>query len=196
MIKTNISNQYPHHLIKYKSSNSDIFIADYTNQTRNEVLKRSVVVFNQSPPTDVNYFTIKNPSAENIGYIDFDNSSFTFANNQPRSQCECVVFPDESCETSWILFCELKYCSNSIHNNNDLTKAIKQLYRTRYYYFQKNIIVKTNTSYLIASLPLQTQPFLNFSFAPNFLIKLKKKRNIILRFENRVEILNNINISV
>lgn len=196
MIKTNISNQYPHHLTKYKNSNSDIFIADYTNQTRNEVLKRSVEFFNQNPPTDVNYFTIKNPTAENIGYIDFDNSSFTFANNQSRSQCECVVFPENSSEVSWILFCELKYCSNSIHNNNDLTKAIKQLYRTRYYYFQENIFVKTNISYLIASLPLQPEPFLNFSLTQNFLIKLKRKRNIILRLKNSVEILNNTNISV
>lgn len=196
MIKANISIQYPHHLIKYKNSISDIFIADYTNKTKNETIKRSVEVFNQNPPTDINYFTIKNPSAENIGCIDFDNSSFTFTNNQPRSQCECVVFPEYSSETSWILFCELKYCSNSIHNNNDLTKAIKQLYRTRYYYFQENIISKTNTSYLIASLPLQTPPFLNFSLTQNFLIKLKMKRNIILRLKNGVEIIDSTKISV
>ena len=196
MIKTNITNQYPNHFNKYKSSNSDIFLADYTNQTKNLDIKRGVETYIGNPPTDINYFTVKNPSLIQVGYIDFENSSFVYGNNQSRSQCECVLFPDNSTNKSWILFVELKYCSNPTNNATDLQKAIKQLYRTRYYYYQKGIINITNTSYMLASLPLQTPPFLGFALNSSDLTKLKQKRNIILKFNNKVEIMSNELISV
>ena len=47
-----------------------------------------------------------------------------------------------------------------------------------------------NTAYLIASLPIQSEPFTNFSLTPNYLLNLKRKRNIVLRLKNSVEIKN------
>lgn len=196
MIKTNISNCFPHQYLKYKFSDKDLFITDYTNQTKNLRIRRGVELFEEVPPTDINYFTVKNPNKFNVGYIDFDNSSFTFGNNTPRSQCECVLFPNVSTNESWLLFCELKYSSHSIYNEINLKKALKQLYRTRYYYFQKNIFEFSNTSYLIASLPLQTPPFINFSIPQPILTKVKKKRNIILKLTNSLTIKNNNTILV
>ncbi len=190
MIKTNISSIYPNHISRYRSSNSTIYIADYTEQTKNSVIKRGVEIFNTNPPKDINYFSLINNSKLDVGYIDFDNTSFVCSNGKSRSQCECVVFPDVSVEDSWILFSELKYSPNPAFNNFNLNKAIKQLYKTRYYYIQNNIITKKHTSYLIASLPLQTEPFLNFSLSPAFLIKLKRKRNIVLKRTNKVEIID------
>jgi hypothetical protein len=194
MIRTNISAIYPNHINKYRSSNTTIYIADYTEQTKALRKKRGVEIFNTNPPTDINFFTLANNPSLEIGYIDFDNSSFVCSNGKPRSQCECVVFPHASVLNSWVLFSELKYSPNPKSNSYNLNKAIKQLYKTRYYYVQNNIISKKNTSYLIASLPLQTEPFLNFSLTPAFLIKLKSKKNIVLKRTNNVEIINGIHI--
>ena len=72
-----------------------------------------------------------------------------------------------------------------------MRKAIRQVLKTRYYYFQDGIITMQNTAYLIASLPIQSEPFSNFSLTPNYLLKLKKTRNVILRLKNSVEIQNN-----
>lgn len=195
MIKTNINTIYPHQIRKYRYSNTDIYIADYTNQTKNQTVKRGVEIFNTNPPNDIAFFSLTNNPNLGIGYIDFDNTSFVCSNGKTRSQCECVVFPDVSEDNSWILFSELKYSRNPILNPISLNKAIKQLYKTRYYYIQNNIITKKNTSYLIASLPLQNEPFLNFIITPAFLIKLKIKRNIILKRTNNVEIIDSIHIN-
>ncbi len=196
MIKTNIASIYPNHINKYRTSNTAIYIADYTEQTKSLIPRRGVEVFNENPPTDIEFFTLINDSSVEIGYIDFDNFSFLHSNGNPRTQCECVIFPNVSIDSSWILFCELKYSSKISNNPKNLKKAISQLFKTRYYYFQENIFVKTNTSYLIASLPLQPEPFLNFSLTPSYLISLKSKRNIILRLKNSVEVSNTTNISV
>lgn len=196
MIKTNINTIYPNQINKYRSSNTAIFIADYTEQTKNQSIKRGVEIFDTNSPNDITYFSLLNNPSLDIGYIDFDNSSFIYSNGNPRSQCECVVFPNVSENNSWILFSELKYSSTISYNEINLKKAIKQLFKTRYYYLQSNVISNTNTSYLVASLPLQTEPFLNFSLTPRYLIELKRKRNIVLRLKNSAEIINNKLISV
>ena len=191
MIKTNIFIHYPHQYLKYKTSDKDLYVADYTNQTNHA---RGIEIFEENPPSDIEYLKIKNLLNIEIGYIDFDNSSFTFGNNIARSQCECVMIPNVSTETSWILFCELKYSRNNINNQNNIKKAIKQLYRTRYYYYQKSVFENTNTSYLVVSLPKQRPPFLGFSLPPNFLTKLKSKRNTVLKFDNKIEIKNKLHL--
>jgi hypothetical protein len=54
----------------------------------------------------------------------------------------------------------------------------------------------TNTCYLIASLPQQSEPFANFSVTPACLAKLKQTRNIVLRMGNSVKVINNKFINV
>ena len=196
MIKAKISSSFPNHILKYRFSSDNIFIADYTEQTKLDLVKRGIEVFTSTAPTDINSFSIINTTSLEIGFIDFDNSSFVCANGNAKSQCECVLFPSVSNVHSWILFCELKYSSNPIKNQRNLVKAIKQLYKTRYYYYQNNVIKQSNISYLIGSLPLQSEPFTNFYITPNFLVDLKRKRNIVLRFKNNVEIRDDIQILV
>ena len=83
----------------------------------------------------------------------------------------------------------MKYSTKKNRNFKNLNKALKQLFKTRYYYIQNNIITKTNTSYLIGSLPQQSEPFSNFIIPPGKLAYLKRKKNIVLRLQNSVEIL-------
>ena len=190
MIKQRIQHKYVHQYNVINNFNDNIHIADYTEQTKGQAIKRSVEFFSPNPPIDINYFTITNSPLLEIDSIEFDNNSFVHSNGNAKSQCEAVVFPTVSTNDSWVLFCELKYSSLPRNNNRNLRKAIKQVLKTRYYYFQYGIITMQNTAYLIASLPIQSEPFTNFSLTPNYLLNLKRKRNIVLRLKNSVEIKN------
>lgn len=190
MIKSRIHVSYIHQYNTIQNFANDIFVADYTEQTKFLPIKKSVEFFSANPPIDIDYFSIKNAPKMIVGGIKFNNSSFVYCNGKAKSQCEAVFFPSLSTLHSWILFCELKYSSKPLNNTNNLKKAIKQLFKTHYYYTQDAIITKTNPCYLIASLPMQSEPFANFSISPSFLIKLKSTRNIVLRMKNIVEIKN------
>ncbi|MHA3789961.1 hypothetical protein ACX0HA_17270 [Flavobacterium hauense] len=198
MIKNAISIHFNHHLNGVKNFTDDIHVADYTEITKDQPVRRSVEFFSPIKPVDIETFFIKNPSALSVDGFEFNNQSFVCGNGNSRSQCEGVIFPTATTVDSWILFCELKYSLKPARNANNLRKAIKQLYKTRYYYFQKNIISLTNTAYLIGSIPPQSEPFSNFAISQADLTKLKRMRNIILRLKNSVEIVNDktINVSI
>lgn len=191
MIKERIKNRFVHQYNVVQNFSDNTHIADYTEQTKGDAIKRSVEFFSPNPPVDINYFSIINTPLLSIDGIEFDNNSFTYSNGNAKSQCEAVVFPTVSAHNSWVLFCELKYSSLPRNNRRNLRKAIKQVFKTRYYYFQEGIITIDNTAYLIASLPIQTEPFTNFSLTPRYLLDLKSKRNIVLRLKNLVEIKDN-----
>lgn len=192
MIKTNIAIKYPAHHSQCLITNETLYVADYTHQTKNTLVKIGTKLFPKTPPTDINYFSIINTPNLDVGGIAFDENSFKYANGDSRSQCECVVFPDVSLEDSWIIFVELKYGSNIDFNESHLNKARKQLFKTRTYYSLEAIFdKKKSTSYLIASLPLQSEPFPNIALTPAYLQNLKNKHNVIFRVKNLVEIEDN-----
>lgn len=190
MIKGNIESAYTNQYSLINKFVDSIYVTDYTEQTKVLTVKRSVEFFSPTPPLDITYFSILNTLKLPVDGIKFDNSSFVCGNGLPKSQCEAVFFPSVSSSDSWILFCELKYSSKPAKNTNNLKKAISQLYKTHYYYIQASVITLTNSCYLVASLPLQSEPFANFSVPPALLTKLKRTRNIILRLKNSVEIID------
>ncbi len=185
MIKENIKQFFPLQFAIIQSYSQDIYVADYTNQTNNQ---RGVEIFSITSPNDIACFSVKNPKQENIHSIIFDNTSFVRSNGNARSQCECVIFPEKATQTSWILFCELKYSSKERNNEYNIERAIKQVLKTWCYYKQQGVITKTNTSYLVVSLPKQREPFPNFTLTQGCLKKQKKKRNIVLKLTNSVKI--------
>jgi hypothetical protein len=186
MIKTNIAREYPAHFAACNYSDKTLYIADYSNQTGSA---REVEVFEATPPTDIDCFSLKNEVALQNGFIIFNKDSFT-ADCGSLSQCECVVFPEKSTENSWVLFAELKYTDVSDNksprkrNNKNIRKAIEQLCKTRSYYYDKNIFTKTNPCYLLASLPMQLEPFAQSLISQTDLLRLKRELNVILRLQN------------
>lgn len=196
MIKAKISQEYPSHIAKCKYSDQTLYIADYTQQTRICSIKRGVEIFENIPPTDIHYFELENKVHLSNGYISFDNTSFTSSNGSALSQCECVIFPKISTANTWILFVELKYSYKPKNNNDNLKRAINQLYKTRIYYLHKGIFSKTNTCYLLASLPMQVEPFAQTIISQMDLIRLKRKHNVVLRLQNHAEIQNDKLIKV
>lgn len=196
MFKNNLRLKFLHQYNKIQNFTNNIYVADYTEKTKNLPVKRSVEFFSPKPPTDNEYFTINNPSSLSIDGIEFDNNSFVYSAGNPKSQCEAVFFPSTSSSTSWVLLCELKYSPRPRYNEVNLRKAIKQLIKTRYNYKQTNVFTSTNTLYLIASLPQQREPFANFSLTARELLDLKRKRNIIMRFKNSVDVVDSDTIVV
>jgi hypothetical protein len=125
MIKSNITREYPAHIAICSYSDKSLYLADYTEQTKN---KWGVEIFQNTPPEDIDCFTLRNDVSLLNGFIKFDNTSFTRPDGNTLSQCECVVFPKTSDVNSWIFFAELKYSDKAYNNDNNLRKAIKQLY--------------------------------------------------------------------
>jgi hypothetical protein len=195
MIRKNISTLFSHHVLVDFSDN--IYVADYTEITKTLPIKRSVEIFSPNPPNDNQYLEIENSDSMEITNVVFDNSSFVYSNNNPKSQCETCSFPKTSKIGNWILFTELKYSSKPLNNKNNLKKAIKQLFKTRFHYIQGGVFNQSEIlSYLVASLPLQSEPFTNFSLTQSYLQNLKEKHNVILRLTNKVEIIDKNTILV
>lgn len=196
MIRTNINKNFPHHLGKCTVSSNTLYVADYTEQTKNQPVKRGTELFDKNPPADISYFTVSNPNSLEVDGIPFDNSSFVKPDGHIASQCECVIYPHSSNVNSWICFIELKYSDKIDNNLKNLNKARLQLFRTRYHYLAKRVFDKTNTCYLLASLPLQSPPFANMILSPAYLLQMKRKHNLVIRFQNSVEIVDDTQITV
>lgn len=193
MIRTNIQNLFSHHLGNSITTCNSIYVADYTQQTQS---KNGVMLFDGTIPLNIDYFTVNNPKSIEIDSIRFDNQSFFKPNGDIASQCECVTYPNSSNDESWILFLELKYSSKKENNENNLNKARKQLFKTQYHYRSQGIFDKNNTCYLFASLPMQCPPFTNMSLTQPYLSAMKRKHNVVIRFLNSVEIIDDKTIKV
>lgn len=197
MIRTNIKEKFPDQLPKCITTDSALYIADYTEQTKDKEQKRGIELIKDSPPRDIDYFfTVNNPCKLEMNGIPFDNNSFTTPNGSIASQCECVIFPNSSDDKSWILFLELKYSNKCKNNRKNLNKARKQLFKTQYYYKSKGVFNKNNICYLLASLPMQQPPFANYSLSQTYLLAMKRKHNMVIRFQNLVKIIDDKHIEV
>lgn len=196
MIRTNINTNFPHHLSRCLITNNTIYVADYTEKTKYDRIKRGTELFDNTYPVDIDYFTVNNVHNLEINAIPFDNRSFVRSGGGVASQCECVIYPHTSDVSSWICFIELKYSNQPKNNIKNINKARLQLFRTQYYYRSKGIFGNSNPCYLIASLPIQSPPFANISLTPGYLLDMKRKHNIIIRYRNSVEIINNTELRV
>lgn len=183
MIKKAIQIKYPNHNIILR--NKSLFIVDRTNESHN----LNGVYLNEILSPDS--FYLSNSDKLELGTIIYDNTSFTQANGQSISQCECAVFPYISNNYSWILFIELKYCKP--HNKEkraNLPKAKDQLLATHSYYKSKGIIPIHGISYLIAGFPkVSNVPFANNVLTPSFIAQLRRN-NIIIKIANDCSVIN------
>ncbi len=195
MVTEKIREFFSHHLRKLKIIDKSLYIADYTEHTKNCSNKKSIELFDYQP-NDIPYFMIENSCNLKINCIPFDNNSFTRPNGSSLSQCECVIYPNQNNDNSWILFLELKYTSNCRNNRKNLNKARLQLFKTQYYYKSKGIFNNKNTCYLIASLPMQQPPFANISLPQWYLSNMKSKHNVVIRFLNFVKVIDNKELQV
>ena len=195
MIQERIKAHYPHHLTVEKrlTTEKSIYVADHSLATQGD---RNVELVDDPSQVSIEHFTLNNPPGMTITGLPFSQKSFRRADGQFASQCECVIYPKEGDEESWICFVELKYSAKPANNRSNLMKARRQLLRTQACYRYKQVINKRNTCYLFASLPKQTEPFLHFTLTQSYLIDLKRRFNIVLGFKNSAEVLNHNKLRV
>lgn len=196
VIRTRIQASFSHHLNNSITTTDSLYVADYTEQTKRRPIRRGVELFEACPPSDIDYFTVENLCKLEIDGIPFDSQSFTRTDGRTLSQCESTIYPHYSSADSWILFLELKYSCKPKNNWKNLNKARKQLFKTQYYYKSQGVFDKNNTCYLLASLPMQCPPFVNISLAQSYLLAMKKRHNVVIRFQNSVEIIDDKKIKV
>ena len=183
MIKTKISEQFPHHA-DTRQFQTSVYIADRT--IANKGIQEIITSSDQIPEA----FLLGNSTSLDILVNVHNKNSFTEGEDS-LSQCECAAYQNAATETSWFLLLELKYChdENKTRSSN-LPKAKKQLLATHGYYKEKGIISKKNTSYLIAGFPKITVPFRNKILTPKVVSELKRDENIVIRIANSCQIVD------
>lgn len=146
-------------------------------------------------PADIESFHLQNDPLLGIGTVIYDKHSFIDADGKSLSQCECVVFPSQAEESSWIMFLELKYCEfkNAVRNSN---KAIEQVLKTYRYYKDKGVVGDKHLAYLLFSLPKQDNtPFKNFKLTQSELTRLRRN-NIIVKGVNMAKVKDQYRLDV
>jgi len=194
-MKKLIKIHYPHLVVN--DYNSDIYLADYTEQTKNNAIKRGVEI-STDKPKDIKSFFIKNGKSISYSAILFDNKSFVDeTTGNTLSQCECVCFCSaEFSKGPWVLFLELKYCDiHSKYQVENMDKAKSQLADTYKYYKQKGIINNKQQCYLIVSFPFFRTPFPNFANTQTDVKKMKLNK-VIFRGVNELKIKNEFKLEV
>lgn len=194
-MKTKINEHYPHHVIN--DYNSDIYIADYTEQTKNDAVKIGVVVSPRKPES-IKSFLVENKKSLTFSSVKFDNKSFVNElTGETLSQCECICFSSaEYNKGPWALFLELKYCNkNSKYQKVRIEDAKNQLTDTFKYYKQKGIINHKQQCYLIVSFPYFQAPFPNFANTQSDVKEMKLKK-VIFRGVNELKIKSEFKLEV
>lgn len=195
-MKMRIAEHYPHQAGMIADHNSSVYIADYTEQTKNGPERRGVEI-TSAKPAGINSFSVKNDNAIRFSSITFDNKSFVDDDGSPLSQCECVGFSSaEHSEGPWVLFLELKYCNPcSRHKDRNLHKAKEQLTKTYRHYRTRGIITNKQRCYLVVSFPLLRSPFSSFEITPPEVARMGAEK-VIFRGTNELKIKNEFKLEV
>ena len=194
-MKKKIKAHYPHHVIN--DYNSDIYIADYTEQTKNDTIKKGVEI-TPAKPNDIKSFLIKNGKFIPFSSVIFNNKSFADdITGQTLSQCECICFSSaEYSKGPWVLFLELKYCNPySKYQKENMEEAKNQLTDTYKYYKQKGIINNKQQCYLVVSFPFFQIPFPNFANTQTD-VKNMRLNKVIFRGVNELKIKSEFKLEV
>ena len=193
-MKTLIEKHYPHQQIY--DYYSDIYIADYTEITKNDTIRRGVEISTEEP--GIASFYIRNGKSIPFSAVIFDNKSFIDeTTGKVLSQCESICFSAaEFIKGPWALFLELKYCNlHSKFQKVNMEDAKNQLINTYKYYRQKGIINHKQQCYLIVSFPFFTTPFPNFT-STQYDVKRMKLDKVIFRGVNELKIKNEFKLEV
>lgn len=169
---------------------SDCYVADFTEYTKSSPHKRGVeisrVPFSEIPkllpknlPDDFNYFHLKKSAHGNIRYIAVnleENASFI---EDGENNCECLFESLAECKKPWLMFLEMKYCSEK-NTDNWTNKACKQMKGT-YEKLEKEslIIPESRHVYFVYSIPRNpNEPFGSFEMTQSDVLKFIKDKKI------------------
>lgn len=159
--------------------NCDAFVADYTEATKYDKIKRGVEIMHEKPK-GIDAFHLSNPYAHPYWAINFEQHKSYF---DGKSNCECMfsAIRNDS-KKKWALLVELKYCQAKKRNLKlNAKKAWKQLLSTHTILKDKGCIDCSYNVYFNISMPPHTSqtPFTSFLCTSVDINEMKKKYNII-----------------
>lgn len=169
---------------KVQEFSSDIYVADYTNQTNSE----KGVYIQDAPFADIESFHLHNEHKILLIAVNLEENNSIFSRGDEN--CECLIRV-KNCNKGWVLLCELKYCKEkNIVENTD--KAYNQLRNTWEVLVNKKIITKKIKSYFNISIPDYSNkaPFTSFSFSQNDKLEWMDDNKIKLLGYNDVLVIN------
>lgn len=164
---------------------SDVFVADYTNQTNS----KEGVRIEGSPFSNIAYFHLHNENSVPLWVVNFEENVTFFP--AKTGNCECM-FRVRNVEKGWWLLCELKYCLE-MNIATQADSAYQQLVSTWKLLVERKVIGKRHEkTYLNISVPDHSEraPFVSFYATQDEQITWRKKNKVFLLGHNDILVIN------
>lgn len=170
---------------------SDIWVADYTEQTKKELeCNRKGVCISEAVFSDIDSFHLQNPKSVATYGVNFEELPSYFP--EGVKNCECLFKAKEVTDGGFVLLCELKYCKlKNVEPNVD--KAYKQLQSTWVYLKSREVFnTKHCRCFFNISIPPHSElsPFQSFLLNQNDILIWKKTEGVNLLGANSLLILD------
>lgn len=180
---------------------TDLYIVDYTEQTRKEKKHRRGVELHTEQPVDIKGLRVSNP--DNIAYkvVNFEEADnidfFKDADGEVVSQCECIGIADRvnPNKKAWAFAIELKYPHSTKGITRNKSKAKHQVLSTLEFLFDAGVLSRNNVNYLIVSIPrFPRSVFGGFRISQKDKLALKRM-NAFIKATNAIRIENQERLS-
>ena len=155
----------------YQIYESDCFVADYSLYTDGEI----GVVISPQPFDDIKYFRLqRGRTATPFGAINLEEHPEFI---KGISNCECFFFPHNESDRNWILFLELKYCTEENISNYGL-KVVEQMSEINKKLILNHLIdINRYNVYFNFSSPENQPPFSNFMLSCDTALRIRDQYN-------------------
>ena len=197
-MKNRISTKFPGQDF-LSCSTAEIYIMDYTNQTKNV----RGIEWSNVAPADIEAFFINNLPLLDITFCVFKENKIKLAGEKEElPHCEGILFPANNSGKIWITFLELKYPQKRSNLGSELKQARKQLLFTLDLFRKQGVIEEKQLVYLIFSAPKYNQktkygiPFESWSMEPKELKEIRKTKYAIMRGINSFHVISNDKIKL
>lgn len=190
-MKSRIEKSYPK-ISFVDTSWPEIYVADYTDKTGST----RTIEYHETKPADINSLKLINDGALHITAATLNEQSMTDPETgKELMHCECVLFPKQNDEGTWVLFVEIKDCKQK-NMSEYFKKAKEQIIATVADFRDKEVISSGKKAHAVISFPNKTKTnyysqFITQGDRTSFLHQYK----IIIMATNTITIKNNRSLS-
>lgn len=180
-----------------------IYVVDWTNFKCGEF---KVKIHESNKPEhpisgeEVNSVIINNKSEIKITFDLFGDNALPIKKGLSSRQCECVCFPSDYNDASWILFIETKYAEDIIsafdEKYNYPYNMKEQIKATVQYFRDKSILEKDRIVNAVISFPNVNEPYHEIAILQDELDEFYDNCGIIIRATNTVEVVDETDINL
>nr|WP_321520737.1 hypothetical protein [uncultured Macellibacteroides sp.] len=190
-MKSRIEKSYPK-ISFVETSWPEIHVADYSDKTGST----RTIEYHETKPADINSLTLINDGALHITAATLNEQSMTDPEtDKEMSHCECVLFPHQNDEGTWVLFVEIKDCK--VRNMSEyFKKAKEQIVATVADFRNREVIPKGKNAHAVISFPNKTKTnYYNQIIHQGDRTAFLHQHKIIIMATNTITIKNNRSLS-